>query len=221
LATVTQVPEAHPEFAVFEPFPVHAWVIRHPDGIVLFDTGIGLGHPDIDEWYHPESTTVADALAAVEVDVADVAAIVLSHLHFDHCGQVQSFDAPVYVQADEVSVSAEPGYTVPEWADIAPARLRQVHGDDEILDGLRLLSTPGHTPGHQSIVLDAAGEQVVLAAQCAYRADELRSGQPSAANARDPSWLAAAEASLARVRQLAPCSVHFSHDATVLDLSVP
>jgi glyoxylase-like metal-dependent hydrolase (beta-lactamase superfamily II) len=87
LAVVEAVPEFHPEHATFEPFPVHAWLVRHPDGPVLVDTGIGIGHPLIDTWYRPRVTPLADALAAIGVDGRDVAAVVLSHLHFDHCGQ--------------------------------------------------------------------------------------------------------------------------------------
>ena len=53
LAVVNAVPDWHPEHATFEPFPVHAWVIRHPDGVVLVDTGIGFGNPTIDECSAP------------------------------------------------------------------------------------------------------------------------------------------------------------------------
>lgn len=54
LARITKVPEWHPEHATFEPFPVHAWVVRHPDGPILFDTGIGYSNTAIDTWYAPE-----------------------------------------------------------------------------------------------------------------------------------------------------------------------
>ena len=62
LATVTSVPEWHPEHDTFEPFPVHAWVIRHPDGPILVDTGVGLNNRAIDEWYHPQITLLASSL---------------------------------------------------------------------------------------------------------------------------------------------------------------
>jgi glyoxylase-like metal-dependent hydrolase (beta-lactamase superfamily II) len=190
LATVTSVPEWHPEHATFEPFPVHAWVIRHPDGVVLVDTGIGFGNPAIDEWYNPKVTS----------------------LHFDHCGQQAVLAAPVYVQAAEYEAAQTPLYTVPDWAAIPKDRLRLVNGDEEIAEGVRLLSTPGHTPGHQSVVIESADERVVFAAQCAYRAEELRSGQPAASNLYDETWEDAARDSLRRLRALAPFTAHFSHD---------
>jgi N-acyl homoserine lactone hydrolase len=220
LARVTRVPEWHPEHGRFRPFPVHAWVVHHPDGAILVDTGIGLGHPVIDEWYAPECTPLADALAAVGLAPGDVTAVVLSHLHFDHCGQQGSLGAPVHVQAAEVEAATRPAYTVPEWADVPAARLRLAHGDEEVAEGVRLLATPGHTPGHQSVVVEAAGGgRVILAAQCAFAAAEVRGGEPSPANVADGD-AAAAHESLARVRALAPAAVHLSHDPEVVDLGV-
>jgi N-acyl homoserine lactone hydrolase len=219
LATVTRVPEMHPEYGSFAPFPVHAWVIRHPDGVILVDTGIGIGHEAIDEWYAPEVTILSDALGAVGLDVDDIAAVVVSHLHFDHCGQLGSVEAPVYVQAVEHEAAQAPGYTVPEWAATPSERLRLVRGDEEIADGVRLLLTPGHTPGHQSVVVESGSGRTVLAAQCAYTAAELRSGQPRASNLYDETWEAAARDSLDRLRGLAPCTAHLSHDEEVVTLA--
>lgn len=101
---------------------------------------------------------------------------------------------------------------MPDWAAIPKDRLRLVTGDEEIAEGVRLLSTPGHTPGHQSVVIEAADERVVFAAQCAYRAEELRSGQPAASNLYDETWEDAARDSLRRLRALAPSTAQFSHD---------
>ena len=63
LATVNSVPEWHPEHDSFEPFPVHAWVIRHPDGAILVDTGVGLGNGLVDEWYNPQGVSLSAALS--------------------------------------------------------------------------------------------------------------------------------------------------------------
>ena len=124
LSTVASVPEWHPERDAFVPFPVHVWIIHHPDGPILMDTGVGLGNEAIDGWYHPRSTPIGDALVTVGLAPSEVAAVVLSHLHFDHCGQQRTVSAPTYVQAAEWAASKAPGYTVPEWADVPEARLR-------------------------------------------------------------------------------------------------
>ncbi|HZM55939.1 MAG TPA: MBL fold metallo-hydrolase [Acidimicrobiales bacterium] len=107
---------------------------------------------------------------------------------------------------------------MPDWAAIPKDRLRLVHGDQEIAEGIRLLSTPGHTPGHQSVVIEAGDERVLLAAQCAYRAEELRSGQPASSNLHDESWADAARDSLQRLRALAPFIAHLSHDPEIVTL---
>jgi N-acyl homoserine lactone hydrolase len=218
LAVVTAVPEWHPEHVGFEPFPVHAWIVRHPEGAILVDTGIGPGNPFIDELYSPRITLLVDALASIGLMPSDVAAVCLSHLHFDHCGQHDVLAAPVYVQADEQDAARAPGYTVPEWAAIAEDRVRSVHGDEEIVDGFQLLATPGHTPGHQSVVIRAGDERVVLAAQCAYRASEVRDGEPASSNLHDPEWRDVARDSLRRVRSLGPARVHLSHDSEIVDV---
>lgn len=218
LATVTSVPEWHPEHGTFEPFPVHAWVIRHPDGALLVDTGVGLDNGLIDEWYKPRSTTLTAALGAIGLVLSDITAVVVSHLHFDHCGQQASLPAPTYVQAVEFEAAQAPGYTVPDWAAIPKNRQRLVRGDQEIAEGIRLLATPGHTPGHQSVVIEAGDKRVVIAAQCAYRAEELRSGQPAASNLHDETWMNAARDSLQRLRSLAPFTAHLSHDSEIVTI---
>lgn len=219
LAEVTAVPSWHPEHATFEPFPVYAWVIRHPESTVLVDTGIGVGSPAIDEWYRPRVTPLAEALAAVGLDAADIDAVVLSHLHFDHCGQVRVLEVPVYVQAKEHEAAQAPRYTVADWSTIPDDRLRLVDGDVDLLEGVSLMLTPGHTPGHQSMVVEGGGKCVVLGAQCAFRADELRDGEPRSTNLHDEAWRGVAKESLARVLALAPTTVHLSHDAEPVELA--
>ena len=197
------------------PFPVHAWLIRHPDGLILVDTGIGIGNEAIDEWYHPQTVPLLEALEEAGVASSDIATVVVSHLHFDHCGQLGVLSAPVYVQAAEFKAAQSPGYTVPDWATISEHRLRLVHGDHELAEGAWLLSTPGHSPGHQSVVVEAARERVVIAAQCAFRAVEIRTGEPVASNCFDDTWEVDARKSLERLRALAPFTAQLSHDSEI------
>jgi glyoxylase-like metal-dependent hydrolase (beta-lactamase superfamily II) len=221
LAVVGAVPEWHPEHTVFEPFPVHAWLVRHPDGPILVDTGIGVGHALIDEWYRPNVTPLVDALDAVGVEPADIVAVALSHLHFDHCGQQAALDAPVHVQTVEHDAAQAEGYTVPEWAAISADRLRLVDGDVEIAEGVTLLATPGHTPGHQSVLIEAGSKRVVLAAQCAFKSTELRSGEPWSSNLHGEDWEEPARRSLQRLRDLAPVTCHLSHDPDPVVFDTP
>lgn len=218
VARVNQVPEWHPEHHTFEPFPVHAWVVRHPDGVILVDTGIGEGNDAIDRWYQPDVVPLGDALSSVELDTGDVAAVVLTHLHFDHCGQQRLLGAPVFVRAAEHREAQGPRYTVPEWAHVPRPRLRLVDADEEIADGVRLVATPGHTPGHQSVVIDGGGRRTILGGQCAFRAREVHTGEPDATNLHDETWRDAARESLARLRGLGPAELQLSHDPQTIHL---
>lgn len=193
-------------------------MVHHPDGVVVVDSGIGPGHPIIDEMYAPECASLVDMLAGAHIDERDVVALVLSHLHFDHCGQHSQLAAPAFVQRDELEAAKQPGYTVPEWAAIPGDRLRMVSGDAELVNGIRLLATPGHTPGHQSVVIEGGDERVVLAAQCAFGGDEVRTGRASPQNLHDAAWEPAATESLARVRALRPVVVELSHDPERISL---
>jgi N-acyl homoserine lactone hydrolase len=222
LAVIEAVPVWHPAHATFEPFPVFGWVVQHPDGPIVVDTGVGIGNSAIDGWYQPRVTPLADALDALGVDPGDVAAVVLSHLHFDHCGQQAALACPVHVQVTERSAAQTEHYTVPEWADIPGERLRLVEGDAEVAPGVRIVATPGHTPGHQSVVVEGGDRRVVLAGQCVFRSAELREGAPSVDNMYGPEWIEAGRDSVRRLLALGPATAQVSHDPQVVDIaSVP
>jgi len=97
---------------------VLAFALRHPTGLLLFETGIGTGNQFIDDLYQVQQRAIDAALAAHGHDVNEVRLIVNSHLHFDHCGNNSRFPGvPIYVQAAEYQATREPYYTVPEWVD--------------------------------------------------------------------------------------------------------
>src|SRR5467141_948790 len=151
LADVTY-PASHP--LAGKDGPVLAFAIQHPDGIVLVDTGIGEGNAWVDENYRPRVRDVREALSAAKLDPDAVRAIVNSHLHFDHCGQNRAFPGvPIHVQQAELDLALREGHTVVEWVDFPDARYEAVEGDREIVEGVSVLATPGHTPGHQSVTV--------------------------------------------------------------------
>src|SRR5438067_7137958 len=163
-----ELPAWHPEAAKNRRAVVFGFVVDHPDGPIVVDTGVGHGHVFIDETYSPTVIDLHDALAAIGTESRSVAAVVNSHLHFDHCGQNPLYygtDVPVYVQSDEVEAAQEPLYTVDTWATVPGRQLRRVRGDEVIAEGVRLVSTPGHTRGHQSVVVEADDQIAVIGAQ--------------------------------------------------------
>ena len=212
-----QLPEWHPRADDVTAL-IRAFVIRHPDGVIVFDTGFGQGHPLIDELYkQPEITPIIAALNAVGVDERDVTAIVNSHLHFDHCGQNHALPAvPVYVQSAELAAVKLPNYTIAEWAHIEPDRRRVINGDEEIAPGVQILATPGHTPGHQSLLVQGTdGQAQLVAGQCCYTCAEFNAGAVAADNIHDETYREAAAETIGRLRRLDIAAAHFSHDRTI------
>ena len=200
LADVTY-PPSHP--LAGQDGPVLAFAIRHPDGLVLVDTGIGEGNEWIETSYRPRRRDVREALAAATLDADAVVAIVNSHLHFDHCGQNRAFPGvPIYAQQAELDLALRKGHTIVEWVDFPEARYEAVEGDREIAPGISVLATPGHTPGHQSVTVRTGDGLVLIVAQAAQDARSFATG--------------VADASVRRLRELNADRIHFSHDRAVL-----
>ena len=182
---------------------VLGFAIRHPDGLVLVDTGIGEGNEWIETNYRPRRRDVREALAAATLDADAVVAIINSHLHFDHGGQNRAFPGvPIYAQQAELDVALREGHTVVEWVDFPEARYEAVDGDREIAPRISVLATPGHTPGHQSVTVRTGDGLVLIVAQAAQDARSFATGE--------------ADASVRRLRELNADRIHFSHDRAVL-----
>jgi N-acyl homoserine lactone hydrolase len=60
----------------------------------------------------------------------------------------------ILVQRAEIEAAKEPFYTVPEWAFPADVDLTAIQGDLRVADGITIMSTPGHKPGHQSVRIE-------------------------------------------------------------------
>jgi N-acyl homoserine lactone hydrolase len=195
---------------------VMGYAIRHRGGIFLFDTGLGFGNEELDERYHPDARRIEDALADAGISIADVTAVANCHLHADHAGQNSAFpDVPIYVQATEWEIAHTTDHTILDWIDFPSARYVPLTGDRELLEGIRIVTTPGHTPGHQSLAVETDRGLTVLAGQAIYTVDEWV-GTPDElegrTNAPDRD---AYDRSTERLHALDPALVHFGHDRRV------
>jgi N-acyl homoserine lactone hydrolase len=198
-------------------WPVHGFVVTHPGGAVLVDTGVG-GPPDVLDDWRVVNRSVADALAELDMSPADIGLVINTHLHFDHCGQNAVFKhAPVYVQRAELSRAKRESAELCEWFDFMNARFELVDGDAEVLPGLEVIATPGHTEGHQCVVVRGGQDGFdLLIGDAAYTprqyADPDRDKLPAGQASDVPAW----RESVRRVQSLRPDRVHFCHHTDIV-----
>ncbi len=174
--------------------PVPFFLITHPRGNVLFDGGNALevaqdarAHWDaVVDVYEPHMTEddfVVNQLQNMDVDPASVRYVVQSHLHLDHSGAVGHFpNAEYVVQRRELEYAytpdwfQKPAYIRPDFdRDVDWLFLDSEHDDGYDLYGdctLKTLFTPGHAPGHTSLIvtLEETGP-VMLTADACYTMD--------------------------------------------------
>jgi N-acyl homoserine lactone hydrolase len=157
-------------------FPVTAYLIDHPDGLTVFDTGLGprfvrpAGTPAAGSVDLEDDATIDVHLRRIGVDPEAIRWILCSHLHTDHAGGNRYLpNATVVIQASELDYACagvDRAYHRPEF-DIGQP-FKKVHGEYDVYgDGsVVLFPTPGHTPGHQSARVRTEGGDIVLSADC-------------------------------------------------------
>jgi glyoxylase-like metal-dependent hydrolase (beta-lactamase superfamily II) len=205
--------------------PVLGYLVRLPDGLLLFDTGMGTGEPDLEEHYRPARRPLGAALADHGVAVDEVRTVVNCHLHFDHCGGNPELPGRrVLVQAGELrQARTDPAYTLQHLLDYPGAGYDELSGETEIGPGVWVLPTPGHTAGHQSLVVRCQDGTVVLAGQGFDTAAQL-TGEQLAVQAGDDGVappLPAVACWLGRLLELDPARVLFAHDMAVWEPARP
>lgn len=162
--------------------PVPAYLIDHPKGRALFDTGMGVRlRRDLADalpankfglqWF--EGMDIATRLKAIDVDPATIDWVINSHLHLDHCGgNAHLPNATVIVQARELDTARHnpvPGlYDVIDYETGQP--IRAINGEHDLFgDGtVQIVPSFGHTPGHQSVLVQLPAGDVLLAGDCCY-----------------------------------------------------
>jgi N-acyl homoserine lactone hydrolase len=197
-------------------WPVHGFVVTHPRGAVLVDTGCGGPEEVLNDW-RVVNRSVADALAGLDMTPADIDLVINTHLHFDHCGQNAVFShAPCYVQRTELDRAKRESPDLYDWFGFMNARWELLDGDIEILPGLSVITTPGHTVGHQCVVVATGGQADLLIGDAAYTPHQFAGPPDQDVLPGQASNLAAWRGSLDRIRSLEPDRVHFCHHTDII-----
>lgn len=152
---------------------VPCYLIRHPKGDLIWDTGVPQAIADLPGGKGPEGVTVrrklTDQLAALGLAPADIEYLSVSHSHFDHIGNGGLFAASTWiVDADERAYAFRPAargdaqtFGFYSALEAAPTKLLNDDADYDVFgDGsVVLVAAPGHTPGHRVLLvrLDKAG----------------------------------------------------------------
>lgn len=183
------------DYALFSPsaaereyraMSVRSYLVVHPAGVLLWDTGIAdavAQRPDGervgDAIVFRVPRTLSSQLEAIEQDLDGVKLIGLSHMHIDHVGNLDQFPAAsVAVQQAEYDAAygpqAEQLTYIPEaYAELDRGRIQTIVGEHDVFGDETVVMTPlpGHTPGHQGLLvtLPEAGP-ILLAGDIAYSA---------------------------------------------------
>lgn len=151
--------------------PIYSFAIMGGDRKILVDTGVEdfMAPADLEDRTGFPVRTFEDALETIGWKPEDIDIIIHTHLHNDHCeNDSLCVNAEVYVQKEELNFLMNP-HPVDHryYQDVLDGvNIRVVEGDTEIVEGVSVMFTPGHTPGGQSVVVDTSGGKAVITGLC-------------------------------------------------------
>ena len=171
------------------PLGMRCLLVDHPSGLVLIDTGLGNKENEkFVEIYGVENagrggrTALEDGLASLGIRPEDITLVINTHLHFDHGGGNTFRDesgvirpafpkARYLVQrggfdyATHTNERTAASYFAPNFVPLRDAGvLDLIEGEREIVEGIRVIASPGHVPFHQSVVIESGGETAIFLA---------------------------------------------------------
>ena len=154
-------------------FPVYGVFIDHPEGKFVFDTGFDLDHVNkVLPFELPEQTpeqTIPAQLEKCGVKPEEIDYVINSHFHFDHVGGNRHLPNATLITSKYELRSAlvpEPferlGYSDMTFYTRGVTKVDFIEGDTEIVDGLTLFETPGHTIAHYSLLAEPEGRRPMI-----------------------------------------------------------
>ena len=154
------------------------YLIKHKQGMLIWETGLSdelvhipAGVDVLNGAFHMSVThTLASQLAAIQVEPASIDYLSFSHLHNDHTGNAGLFNNAVWLmQEGERQVAFSPrasqyGYQPDDYAALKGIRIETLNGSHDVFgDGrVMIIPTPGHSAGHQSLLVNLRDTGPVL-----------------------------------------------------------
>jgi N-acyl homoserine lactone hydrolase len=203
-----------------DPLPIHLWVVEHDGRRILVDTGETAAARDIPfaRFRVAADDELPAALATVGLTVGDIDEAVLTHMHGDHVDGAVHLQRPVLVHDAELAYarSATSRFfqrvlrqPLPDGVEYEPVKLdggpfgafdasRPLTGDGRVV----AVATPGHTPGHISIIcIDDEGRHVLLAGDATDTIEQLLARRHDAVGPKPAVSVATIDRILAHARQ--------------------
>jgi len=147
--------------------PYHVYLIQDPEALILVDTGCSIRwkerHPKELLASYPihlsEDERLDNMLKSIRVSPDDIDFVINTHLHYDHCGNNEMFpNATFIVNETELAHALSPGWWESAYIravfDLPHLKYRTVRGEFELIPGVKILPTLGHTEGHQSVMIE-------------------------------------------------------------------
>jgi glyoxylase-like metal-dependent hydrolase (beta-lactamase superfamily II) len=159
---------------------LYTWYIEGPKEKILVDTGADLEALPPQPWRFPDVSmekiqTLEEGLAKVGLKPADIDIVIVTHMHEDHVMLAREYpNARLIVQKAELEFARNPhpvqafSYLKDPFDDV---NWEVIEGDREIVEGVRVVLTPGHCPGAQSVVVDTAKGRAVISGFCCVEAN--------------------------------------------------
>lgn len=184
-STVKYYPDASDKA---ELYPVFTYLVEGGDKLLLIDTGMceteranTYHHPGSQQ---PEGMSIVDQLAKIGYKPEDVSIVVFTHLHWDHCSNMKAFkNAQFYVHRKEYAFAMDPiplyykSYEAPQLGIVRPfegVKMRLTEDEEEIMPGVRVFETPGHSVGHQAVEVDTEKGKYLVCGDAIFIMDNLK-----------------------------------------------
>ena len=149
--------------------PVFAWLLEGGGHKYLVDTG--MGSTEVSQKYHHDGlqepgTAIHEQINKMGIDCDEIEAVIFTHLHWDHCYNMKRFTKARYIVSDVeyafamdpippywTSYQHEKSGLVPPFKD---CKFDLISGEKEVYEGITVVPTPGHSPGHVAVSVNTA-----------------------------------------------------------------